>query len=312
MAGAAGLRLPVWHLDVFGRGPGGGNPCPVGVNADGLSDAQMQALAAELGQEMAFALRDGDGGLRLRFFVPRREVGMCVHATVAAVTVLLRVGALTGSEVCLRTTSGECHVTWDDSDPPRVSVEQQLPRFGSAFHDAAAVEQAVGLTSGAVNRRLPVRAVDVSRPKLIVPVRTADAVQGAQPDLPQLWSFCRRLATTGAYLFAPHPDGRPAHFVARQFPVDAGFPEDPATGIAAAALAAYLADLAPRTASRWIPVEIDQGDAMGRPSLLHASALVDIRGVLRSTVTGQALLRDRHDLDLMEFVARRTSSGNLR
>ncbi len=33
---------------------------------------------------------------------------------------------------------------------------------------------------------------------------------------PALWRLCRWLDTAGAYIFAPHPDGRRDHFVARQ------------------------------------------------------------------------------------------------
>jgi PhzF family phenazine biosynthesis protein len=96
-----------------------------------------------------------------------------------------------------------------------------------------------------------------------VPLRDADAVHRATPDFPALWELCRRLGSTGAYLFAPHPDGDPRHMVARQFPVDAGYPEDPATGVAAAALAAYLAaDFRPERPA-WRGITIDQGDTMG-------------------------------------------------
>jgi PhzF family phenazine biosynthesis protein len=127
-------------------------------------------------------------------------------------------------------------------------------------------------------------------------------VHAATPDLPALWELCRAADATGAYLFAPHDDGRPEHVVARQFPVDAGYPEDPATGVAAGALAAYLAAgaaLAGRPG--WHAVEIDQGDAMGRPSRLRASAFADTTGVHRSLVSGTATLREVERLDLGGF-----------
>jgi PhzF family phenazine biosynthesis protein len=127
--------LSVWHLDVFGRGPGGGNPCPVVLNGDDLPPAQMQALAAHFEQETVFVIRDGDAPFRLRFFVPRREVVMCVHATVAAVTVLLQLGTLAGNRATLITAAGPCDVTWDNADRPRVTVEQQPPQFGSIMGD---------------------------------------------------------------------------------------------------------------------------------------------------------------------------------
>lgn len=144
----------------------------------------------------------------------------------------------------------------------------------------------------------PIRVVSVSRPKLIVPLRDAAAVHAATPDVPALWTLCREVDSTGAYLFAAHPDDRPDHVVARQFPVDAGYPEDAATGVAAGALAAYLADQRRADPPHWEDVEIDQGDAMGRPSTLRASALVDSVGVHRSSVTGRATFRGAEVLNL--------------
>jgi PhzF family phenazine biosynthesis protein len=105
----------------------------------------------------------------------------------------------------------------------------------------AELTTALGLPPGSIPAAAEIRPVSVSRAKLIVPLRDPDTVHQCRPDLPALWDLCRRHDATGAYVFAPHPDSDPVHVVARQFPVDAGFPEDPATGVAAAALAAYLA-----------------------------------------------------------------------
>jgi PhzF family phenazine biosynthesis protein len=294
VAGPSERRVTVTHLDVFVRSPGGGNPCPIVTDGAGLSATQMQAIAARFGEETGFVVRDVDGGLRLRFFVPRHEMAMCVHATVAAVSVLLDAGAIDGGELTVRTASGPCRVRWEDSRS--VTVEQQPPKFGAAAPVGRRIEEASGLRTGAVDERLPIRSVSVSRAKLIVPLRDAADVHAADPALDRLWEVCREVDTTGAYLFAPHPDGRADHVVARQFPVDAGFPEDPATGVAAGALAAYLVDVARPSEPGWQGVEIDQGDAMGRPSTLYASAFADRDGVYRSTVTGRATVRGQEEL----------------
>ena len=289
----------VHHLDVFAREPGGGNPCPVVIGAERWTDDEMRSLAAEFGEETAFVQYDPDGALRLRFFVPRHEMSMCVHATIAAVTVLVAAGDLAGGAAVVRTASGDCAVSWDEQTPPQVGVEQQEPRFGPPVDLAEALEPAAGLAPGDVDRSSPIRAVSVSRAKLIVPVRTAEAVHAARPDPERLWAICRQADTTGAYLYAPHPDGRPDHVVARQFPVDAGYPEDPATGVAAGALVVHLADLAVRARAGAGPdgyrldVDIDQGDAMGRPSRIRASAFTGADGRRRTTVSGRAVAQSK-------------------
>jgi PhzF family phenazine biosynthesis protein len=296
--------LAVEHFFVFERGTGGGNPCPIVVDADGLSTDDMQRLTAQFQEESGFICHDADGALRFRFFMPRQEVPMCVHATVAAATALVAAGRVPGvGEVAVRTGSGECAVSWDGGKPPRVTVEQQRPRFGDAADVAGRAEEALGLEPGTVDRAQPVRSVSVSTPKLLVPLRRADDVHRSVPDLEMLARLSEELETTGAYVFAPHPDGRPPHFVARQFPLGGGVAEDAATGVAAGALAAHVADLAGAVGPTWISVVIDQGDAMGCPCTLEAAAYADAGAVLRTTVTGSASLAREERLVLSRACA---------
>ena len=67
----------------------------------------MQAQAAAYGHETVFVLPPADGGdLRLRYFVPRHEMEMCVHATVAATVLLGRAGRLTRDPAAVETPLG--------------------------------------------------------------------------------------------------------------------------------------------------------------------------------------------------------------
>jgi PhzF family phenazine biosynthesis protein len=289
--------IGVERWTVFPRGPAGGNPCPVITGGRELRPAQMQAIAAHYGEETAFVTAAGPAGIGLRYFVPRHEMRMCVHATIAAVTGLVESGAVTGGRAVAVTASGDHLVSWNEGGVAEVTVEQNPASFGPVADVRGEAARALGLPAASI-AAAPIRPVSVSRPKLIVPVREADAVHRARPDFPALWALCRRLGSTGAYVFAPHADGDRGHVVARQFPVDAGYPEDPATGVAAAALAAYLADGTRPARAAWAHITIDQGDAMGRPSSLRAAALAGPGGVTRTSVTGRAVRAGRERLDL--------------
>src|ERR1700730_10238642 len=86
-------KIQVHQVDAFTREPFTGNPTGVVLNADGLTEAQMLAIARELNNaETAFILSpDGeDHTVRARFFTPRSEAGFVRHATVAAQYVLSR------------------------------------------------------------------------------------------------------------------------------------------------------------------------------------------------------------------------------
>jgi PhzF family phenazine biosynthesis protein len=89
--------------------------------------------------------------MTLRYFVPRHEMRMCVHATIAAVTALISSGVLAAGRTTISTASGEHHVTWDrDGGPPEVTVAQLEPRFGPPAPVHAELAAALGLPSGSI------------------------------------------------------------------------------------------------------------------------------------------------------------------
>ena len=80
-------KIQVHQVDAFTRERFTGNPAGVVLNADGLSETQMLAIARELNNaDTAFILapENNEYGVRARFFTPRTEVGFVGHATVAA------------------------------------------------------------------------------------------------------------------------------------------------------------------------------------------------------------------------------------
>ncbi len=80
-------------------------------------------------------------------------------------------------------------------------------------------------------------------------------------------ALCSTLGSTGLYPYAVAEDAQRT-FEARQFPRSSGYPEDAATGIAAAALAFGLrsGDGVEPTDE---PILVRQGRAMGRPSQIQ-------------------------------------------
>jgi trans-2,3-dihydro-3-hydroxyanthranilate isomerase len=76
-----------------------------------------------------------------------------------------------------------------------------------------------------------------------------------------------------------------------------GIAEDPATGSAAVALAAYLAARRPESDAtlKWV---IEQGFEMGRPSILHAEADKEGGTVVRTRVGGSTVLMTEGSMNL--------------
>jgi trans-2,3-dihydro-3-hydroxyanthranilate isomerase len=259
-------------VTVFADGPGGGNPCPVVLDADGLTDERMRAIAQRHGHESAFVLTPTDPAarVRLRYFVPRHEMEMCVHATVAALSLLDERGP-----VRVQTPLGLVDAEIDADGT--VTVDQFPPVFGEPVDAAEELAAAMGC---APEQILAARSVSVSRAKLMVDVT---GLQALQPDPDAVRRACERLGVTGLYPFEVDADGR---VFARQFPRDSGYPEDAATGLAAAGLACLLATR--EIADGRHTYDIRQGQAMGRPSVIRTAATRVGGVVTRIAVSGRA------------------------
>ena len=92
---APGEAYPFLIVDVFTRHSLEGNPCAVVLEAEGLDDTRMQALARETNlSETAFVSPDSAGrnSFRGRYFTPETEVPFAGHPTLATVRALVDAG----------------------------------------------------------------------------------------------------------------------------------------------------------------------------------------------------------------------------
>ncbi len=286
-----GDRIEVIRTRVFAAGPQGGNPCPVVPFADWLTDGQMQALALSCGLDTAFILhpRSKTADIRIRYFVPDHEMGVSGHATVAAITVARLRKILKSDHARVETITGVFEVGCvTRNNNLVVTLEQNKPIFGPAVAPDQVAQVLRIETSQIVLAKSPIQAVSVSRAKLVAPLKDSKVLNTLQPDYEALWGLCEKLKVTGFYPFTRQTDKANVQVEARQFPLHAGFPEDAATGVAAAALGAYLATYDHKCGTGQHTFRIAQGYAMGAPSLIEALADCADGRVTRTAIRGVA------------------------
>jgi trans-2,3-dihydro-3-hydroxyanthranilate isomerase len=266
-------------VDVFVGGLGGGNPVPFVADASSLTAQDMQSIARTTGHESAFVLPPSTPGAdwRLRFFVPHHEMEMCGHATVGTLWALRRWGRWNTPTARIETLSGLVDVEWDEMTS-RVWISQPAVQAEALTPDACRrVATVLGLPAGRVPAMTNAR---TSRVKTLVQMPDVAALNALQPDFSVMEALCESIGSTGLYPYALAaeggvvPAGRPV-VAARQFPKSSGYPEDAATGIAAAALWGQLAAtgvIAVGSPDAPVVCTVRQGDAMGRPSAIDVRA----------------------------------------
>ncbi|WP_137178051.1 PhzF family phenazine biosynthesis protein [Roseomonas sp. AR75] len=273
-------------LDVFTDTRFGGNPLAVFPDARGMSDAEMQALAAEFNlSETTFVLppEDPANTARVRIFTPKVEMPFAGHPNVGTGYVIASERG--GDVLHFEEIAGlvEIRIARDASGAvTQADIAAPQPLSLGAEFTPVQLAPCAGLEPWDVvteNHR-PVIA-SVGNPFVLMQV-TPDALTRAKPVEPEFHrvmaampDVAKRLAI---YLYAR--DG--AAVRTRMFGPGLGVKEDAATGSAAVALAAMLLHLSGAERDEW---DFVQGVEMGRPSLLRCTARRTADGI-RSTVGG--------------------------
>jgi len=280
--------FPFVTVDVFTDRRFGGNPLAVFPDARGLSDADMQRLAAEFNlSETTFVLPPADPAntARVRIFNRTSEMPFAGHPNVGTGYVLARQGRDKNGVLRFEEIAGlvEIKVERDGAGAPTgatIAAPQPLSVGLELPADTVAACAGLNASDVLVRAHKPVLA-SVGMPFIFAEV-TGAALTRAAPDLAKFRSTEAAIPALKGRL-ALHLYAREGGRIrARMFAPLSGTIEDPATGSANAALGPLLLSLTREESGKY---EIVQGVEMGRPSLLHVTARRGSDGI-RSTVSG--------------------------
>ncbi|MEU4030275.1 PhzF family phenazine biosynthesis protein [Streptomyces anulatus] len=255
----------VLRYTAFSADPAGGNPAGVVLDASGLGEEAMLAVAAELGySESAFLTeRTGEGAYTIRYFSPKAEVPFCGHATVATALALAeRDGP---GELVFATAAGPVPVTVvREGGELRATLTSVAPHVEEiAAADLTEALAALDWTAAGLDPALPPRIAYAGARHLVLAAATRERLADLDYDFARLEALMHRLGLTTLQLV--WREGTEVFHVRNPFPVG-GVVEDPATGAAAAAFGAYARELGlvPEAAV----LTLHQGTDMGRPGTL--------------------------------------------
>ena len=215
-------KCKLYQVDAFSNHPFAGNPAAVCPLTSWLSDATMQAIAAENNlSETAFFV-ETNGIYHIRWFTPTTEVDLCGHATLASAYVLFEKLGFTGEVIVFQSKSGVLKVRRDRGRfvldfPQQVPVPCTVPEpvrqvFGS--HVTACLKHE----------------------DYLVVLDDEATVRTANPDVHTF----KQLDLRGVMITAQAKD---YDFVSRFFAPNCGIDEDPVTGSAFTQLIPYWAEV---------------------------------------------------------------------
>lgn len=284
-------------VDVFTDRAFGGNPLAVFPDGQGITSAEMQALAKELNlSETTFVLpaEQAEHDYKLRIFTPALELPMAGHPTLGTSFVLAHEGMV-------KLVEGETRITLEERVGPipvsfqarsgsvkSIEMQQPLPSFGERFERREVIAEMLSLSPTDLDETLPLEIVSCGVPFLFVPLKSLEAIKRL--------SFKRYVhdrelsesAAMGVFVFARGGETEGATVHSRMFGPKFGIAEDPATGAASGPLGAYLTrHNVVDTRHEEVEIISEQGIEMGRPSFVRIRITHQGQEITRVRVGGQ-------------------------
>lgn len=274
------MKVAFKQVDVFTSSAFKGNPLAVIMDAQGLSDVQLAAIARWTNlSETTFVLppEDAAADYRVRIFTTEGELPFAGHPTLGTAHALLEAG-------------------WPVKNPQKIVqecgvglVEVRIGEDGSlAFaapqvtltpYDDALMSSA--LNSDAFDTRQTPTIVDMGIRWLLVPMHDAQAVRDVQASAADLQRLQKHADVNGTALFGALPDACSEQYEVRALLVENGsLTEDPVTGSANACLARYFA-----AQGKTQDYRARQGSALQREGRIQVSFRDDIIWIGGQTVT---------------------------
>ena len=285
-------------LDVFTETALAGNPLAVVLDADGLDDARMQAIAAEFNLSetvFVFEPRDAINSARVRIFTPKRELPFAGHPTVgtAALIAHQRAGDLLAVQdlrIVLEESIGDVVCVARRRKGRALASYFELPKLPERqdVEPPSTAEIAAGLglepTDIGFDGHKPT-VFSAGAPYLFIPIRSLDAIGRAAPGV-MPWATKDGPAS---FLYTKETARNGSAYHARMFAAAWGVTEDPATGSAAAAFAGVIQafDRPPNGEGM---LTIEQGFEMGRPSLIALGLVIQDGALASATIGGSVVL----------------------
>jgi trans-2,3-dihydro-3-hydroxyanthranilate isomerase len=293
-------------LDVFADTALAGNPLAVVLDAEGLDDERMQAIAAEFNLSetvFVFEPRNAVNTSRVRIFTPKRELPFAGHPTVGAAALIahLRAGDLLAQEdlrIVLEEQVGDVVCVARHRRDQALAAYFELPKLPERLPGqppgAEQIAAAFGLAPddiGFDGHQSSLYSAGV--PYLFVPIRSLQAIGRAKPG-PTPWAAADGPAT---YLYTRESVRGGSAYHARMFALPWGVAEDPATGSAVAAFAGVVLAF-DRPSDGQHTLTLEQGFEMGRPSLISLGLEVESGALRSATIGGSTVIVSSGSIDL--------------
>jgi len=276
------MKIKVYILNAFAKSTKGGNPAGVVLEANQLSNKQMQKIANKINlPETTFIQKSNKADFKLKFFTPNCEVDLCGHATIASFSLMAKLGLLKPGKYTQETKAGILDIEIKPTGV--IFMNQNIPQFLKKINKQKIVD-ALNISMDTIVPDLPVEIVSTGLPTIIVPIVSLDKLIKIKPSLKKCIKLCKNKFLLHLLTLETGKKNQIA-YSRNLFPIKT-MDEEAATGTASGALACYLHNHNKINKKQIKQMIFKQGHSMGSPSKILVRLKVEKEKIIETKVGG--------------------------
>lgn len=278
-------NLNIYTLNAFAKTIKGGNPAGVVLEADNLSDTQMQEIAKKIGfSETAFISMSDIADFKLRFFTPNREIDLCGHATIASFFLMANLNFIQAGKYTQETKAGRLDIEVKQNGI--ILMNQNLPHFFEKI-DRNEIANSLNIPIEIMDLTLPIQIVSTGLKDIFIPIKNIPSLNTIKPNFEKIYKISKKYNVVGYHLFTlDKKNNSTVH--CRNFAPVYDISEEAATGTSNGALSCYLWEYNKITNEQVSNLVYKQGYSMGKPSEILANLTIENNKITEVRVGGIA------------------------
>ncbi|MGW5982102.1 PhzF family phenazine biosynthesis protein [Bacillus mycoides] len=288
-------NINVFHYDAFTNKPNMGNPAGVVLEADGLTEEEMQRIAEKVGfNETAFVLSSEVADIRMRYFTPGFEMDLCGHGTVGTIYALRERGLLEEKiNLTIETKAGilPIQIGANENGETFIKMRQAAPQFKDFTGSKEELAHSIGLEVTDLDASVPIVYGSTGNWTVIVPIKNLDACERMKPKNEAFPSVLKEIPKASIHPVCLETYDEQVQMHGRHFSSPyAGTIEDPVTGTASGVMGAYYATYLEKDFDHELELIVEQGQEINKDGRVTVYVTKDVENEkLQIDIAGTAV-----------------------
>ncbi|WP_241138513.1 PhzF family phenazine biosynthesis protein [Bacillus mycoides] len=273
--------INVFHYDAFTNKPNMGNPAGIVLEADGLTEEDMQRIAEKVGfNETSFILSSEVADIRMRYFTPGFEMDLCGHGTVGTIYALRERGLLEEkTNLTIETKAGilPIQIGANENGETFIKMRQAAPQFKDFAGSKEELAHSIGLEVTDLDASVPIVYGSTGNWTVIVPIKNLDACERMKPKNEAFPSVLKEIPKASIHPVCLETYDEQVQMHGRHFSSPyAGTIEDPVTGTASGVMGAYYARYLKKDFDHELELIVEQGQEINKDGRVMVYVTKDV------------------------------------